>query len=271
MSMQPYTSTKKATKEDKIRDFKESGGYEIGGMWYPRVTKIVEIKAKPALYRFYAQVRDFDEGERIKEASASEGTLVHETVEALLMGQTPPIPPSIRPSVEEFMKFVEQNHIQVDPSFVEYRIHHKDERYAGTMDAMATIGGKLGVLDIKTSLAIYRDYNLQTSAYMAALKDDFPTLETRWILRIDQQHVCPRCGATMRTKGGRKSIKLPWQYGLKERAQSCVHEWGEPIGQIELKECSDWEKDYKAFLGAKKLWEWENEEMLKEIGYLNKL
>ena len=29
--------------------------------WYPRVTKIVEIKAKPALYKFYAELNSFEE------------------------------------------------------------------------------------------------------------------------------------------------------------------------------------------------------------------
>ena len=71
------------------KEFVENYGYTLDEMWYPRVTKIVEIKAKPALYRFYAKVDSFEAGERIKERSAVEGTLVHETVEDLLLGKNP--------------------------------------------------------------------------------------------------------------------------------------------------------------------------------------
>ena len=253
---------------ESLSDFREMGGYDINGVWYPRVTKIVEIKAKPALYKFYGELKSFDEGERIKQQSASEGTLIHETVEALMMKQSPVIPDSIRGAVDAFTKFTEEKHIQIDPSFVEYRLANHTDRYAGTIDAVACIDGVWGVLDIKTSQSIYRDYNLQTAAYMAALEKELPILTTRWILRIDQHQKCAKCGALLRSKGGREKLRVPWQRGLKEAALACQHEWDGMVGDVELKECLDWRHDYEAFLGAKKLWEWENEPILKQIGYL---
>lgn len=249
--------------------FKGMAGYEVDGVWYPRVTKIVEIKSKPALYRFYAELNNFSEGEAIKKQSASEGTLIHETVEKILVGERPHIDDTIMPAVQAFFQFLEEKNIQVDPEFVEKQVVHYDERYAGTLDALALIDGKFGVLDIKTSQAIYRDYNLQTSAYMAALQRDFDNLQTRWILRIDQIKTCLKCGATLREKGGRQKIKLPWKNnGYSEAAKNCQHQWSELRGDIELKEFPYWQEDYKAFLGAKKLWEWENDYWLKQIGYL---
>lgn len=252
-------------------EFKEAAGYDIDGVWFPRVTKIVEIKAKPALYRFYAGVDNFKQGEAIKEQSAVEGTLIHETVEGFLLGKDIVLEESVRPAFEAFVKFYEQNHIQVDPEWVERRLVHYGDRYAGTLDALALIDGKFGVMDIKTSLQIYRDYNLQTSAYMAALEKDFPTLQTRWILRIDQNRICPKCNSTLRSKGGHDKIRLAWQdgnIGVRRRAEACNHEWSEVQGQVELREFPYWRQDYQAFLGAKKLWEWENEEWLKKVGYL---
>lgn len=248
-----------------LQEFKESAGYDIEGSWYPRVTKIIEIKAKPALYRFYAELKSFAEGEAIKNQSASEGTLVHETIEAILKGQSPAINPSIAPSIEAFLKFIEGKNIQIDPELIERRIIHYEERYSGTLDALALIDGKFGVLDIKTSQSIYRDYNLQTSAYMAALQDEFKDLQTRWILRIDQSQKCLNCGASRRTKGGREKIRLPWG---SIKAKNCQHQWNAMKGEVELKEFLYWQEDYKAFLGAKKLWEWENEGWLKQVGYL---
>ena len=249
--------------------FKSLSGYEIDGVWYPRVTKIVEIKAKPALYRFYAEMNNFNEGESVKKQSATEGTLIHETVEKILVGEKPEIDPTIKPAIEAFLEFLDEKNIQVDPALVEKRIVNFDERYAGTLDALALIDGKFGVLDVKTSQSIYRDYNLQTSAYMAALQNDFKNLQSRWILRIDQIKTCLKCGATLRVKGGREKIKLPWNGGYSEKAKNCEHEWSELKGDIELKEFPYWQSDYSAFLGAKRLWEWENEYWLKQVGYIN--
>lgn len=246
--------------------FKSICGYEINGSWYPRVTKIVDIKAKPALYRFYAGLDNFAEGERIKKKSANEGTLLHEAVEEILMGKKPKIDDSIRPSVEAFASFLMEKNIQVDPDYVERRVVHHGHRYAGTVDAVALIDGKIGILDIKTSLAIYRDYNLQTSAYFATMKNEVKNLETRWILRIDQAHICEICGAKFRKKGGRDKVKVDWKNPFM---RVCRHEWSPtPLGEVELQEFPYWENDFEAFLGAKKLWEWENEDWLKKIGYL---
>jgi hypothetical protein len=247
-----------------IEGFKEANGYTIDDIWYPRVTKIVGIKAKPALLWYYAEATNFKSAQAITTKSAEEGTKVHEASEAILLGQNPEVDPSIKPAIDAFREFLEKNYIQTSPEWVEKRILHLDHRYAGTIDAIGLINGKMGVLDIKTSQAIYRDYNLQTAAYMEALKNEFQNLQTRWILRIDQIQSCRRCGATMRTKGGRIKIKNNGRNICPDRD----HEWNEMKGEIELKEFPYWMDDFEAFLGAKKLWEWENENWLKKIGYL---
>jgi hypothetical protein len=248
-----------------VNDFKEQCGYTIDEMWFPRVTKIVTIKSKPALYRYYGAAVSFKAAQDATEQSAKEGTLVHETIESILLGGEPEVPEPIAPAVRAAVSFFKTNHIDVTPDRVERRIINRDERYAGTVDAIARIDGKLGVLDIKTSQSIYRDYCLQTSAYMDALKNEFEDLDTRWILRIDQIQKCLRCGARRRTKGGREKITLVWGNFTQ---RSCAHAWSEPMGEIELKEFPSWQHDFEAFLAAKKLWEWENEEWLKKVGYL---
>ncbi|MCR4328605.1 MAG: hypothetical protein NUV53_03760 [Patescibacteria group bacterium] len=252
-------------------EFKEACGYTIDGKWFPRVTKIVSIKAKPALLRFYAEAESFDAAQSITQKSAEEGTLIHEAVENIFLGKSQEIPESIRPAVNSFLEFLDTKSIRVAPDLVERRVVHYGHRYAGTVDALALIDGKFGVLDIKTSQDIYRDYNLQTSAYMDALKDTFPNLSTRWILRIDQIQTCIVCDAIRRLKGGREKIRMPKgangftirKAGIPEHA----HEWSPLKGVIELKEFPYWKNDFEAFLGAKRLWEWENELWLKRIQY----
>ena len=251
-------------------EFKEKSGYTIDGVWYPRVTKIVSIKSKPALYRYYGEAASYKAAQDITEQSAKEGTMLHEAVEGLLLGKDPEIPSQVAPAVKAFLEFFDKNNIQVTPDLVERRVVSYDHRYAGTVDAIALIGGQLGVLDIKTSQAIYRDYCLQTSAYMDALKSQFGNLRTRWILRIDQIQKCTKCGATRRIKGGREKIRVDWKSGNGRAAmmRKCEHVWGDLLGEIELKEFPYWQDDFQAFLGAKRLWEWENDFWLKRVGYL---
>ncbi len=239
-----------------IDNFKDENGYEIDGIWYPRVTAIVSIKAKPALYAFYAGLPDFKTGEDIKNKSAEEGTLLHETVEAILRNEPIVIPEQVKPAITAFMDFYKNNDLVAHK--IEERVVSQKHHFAGTMDVLAELNGVLGVLDIKTSVAIYRDYSMQTSAYIEALSEDktIPPL-TRWILRLDQSKHCLKCSATLRDKGGRVKIR-----GEKVR---CDHEWGPMKGEVELKELKTFESDIKAFLACKSLWEWENEYWLKKI------
>lgn len=241
--------------------FKSTTGYEIDGVWYPRVTSIVSIKAKPALYKFYADQVNFAAGEAVKAKSAEEGTLLHETVEAALKGESPVVPDSIQPAVGAFFDFRKQN--EIIPHQIEARLVSKKHHYAGTLDCLAELNGELGVLDIKTSIAVYRDYGMQTAAYVEALSEDLtlPPLK-RWVLRLDQVRYCLRgCGSTMREKGGNIKIR-----SNKKGPSNCPHVWGDLIGEVELKELHDLEKDTKAFLAAKTLWEWEYDFWLNQIG-----
>ncbi len=255
--------------------FKRFNGYDIDDQWFPRVTSIVNIKSKPALERFFKEVETFANAENIKRRSAEEGTVVHEAVEKYLLGDKESLPIEAAPALKALEEFLKHRHIDIHPDFVEKRIYSYDHRYAGTIDSLARIDGKFGVLDIKTSTGIYRDYNLQTSAYHAALRE--PTvkerlgipreIETRWILRIDQVKTCKKCHAILREKGGRNKIRHIKQNALLPCPEG-AHDWEEAKGEIELKEFPHFKNDFQAFLAAKRLWEWENEYMLKQIGYL---
>jgi len=249
------------------KSFMEASGYTIDGVWYPRVTKIIGIKSKPALYRYYAEAKDYKTAQEFTKKSAEEGTLMHEVIQKIMIGERPEIPRQILPAVNATVKFLEEQNIQVDPEFIEKRVVNLNERYAGTIDALALAEGKYGVLDIKTSQAIYRDYNLQTAAYMDPLSQLAPGLQTRWILRIDQNQTCIRCGASLRTKGGREKIKKALRSNGNSACPEGEHDWSEVRGIVELKEFPYWQSDYKAFLSAKHLWEWENDYWLKKIGY----
>jgi hypothetical protein len=241
---------------ESFDDFKLGNGYVIDGIWYPRVTSICSIKAKPALYAYYANMPSFQVGEAIMNRSAQEGTLVHSIVEAILKEEPITIPSSIQPSIDAFLAFKQEHDIV--PLKIEERIISKKHHYAGTIDVLAEVDGVVGVLDIKTSQAIYRDHGMQTAAYVEALAED-PSLPplTSWILRLDQYQTCVRCAATMRQKGGNTKIR-------KEK-YPCEHEWAPTQGEFQFKELTDFDSNIKGFLAAKSLWEWEHANHLAKI------
>ncbi len=255
--------------------FKELMGYEVEGSWYPRVTKILEVKAKSGLDQFFKEVGNYGAVEEIKNRSAEEGTRVHEVIQKHMTGNLPSIPDDMAHVVSAFDSFNQEKGIIFHPDFVERRVWSGIHRFAGTIDALASINGKFGVLDIKTSTGFYAEYNLQTAAYVLALQEpnvkkaiELPRdIETRWILRIDQIKTCTNCGARLREKGGRMKIR-PASPVRQEVCEDEVHTWGPVKGEVEMREFPYYYKDIKAFLAAKSLWEWENNYWLRTMGYL---
>ena len=243
-----------------LREFQESCGYEIDGQWYPRVTSIVSVIAKPALYKYYAKQESFEAGENHKNKSAEEGTMIHAVIENIMEGKDIAVPSSVAAIVDSYKHFAQDT--KIVPHKVETRIKSAKHGYAGTIDVLAEIDGKLGVLDIKTSSAIYRDYGIQTAAYVEALNEDLNMPElTRWVLRLDQTRAClGGCGARLRSRAGVDSIKNGFG-----RAKTCAHSWGPLTGDVELRELDNLQNDTKAFLAAKSLWEWQNDPWLCKI------
>ncbi|MBI1974872.1 MAG: hypothetical protein HYS57_00755 [Parcubacteria group bacterium] len=255
-----------------LEEFMAQNGYVIDGTWYPRVTSIISIKSKPALYKFYGEAASFGHALSISGRSASLGTKIHGAIETILRGEEPEADEEVKPSIEAFRDFQAVHTVRVKPEGIEQQIVHRDHRYAGTLDALAEINGKYGILDIKTSSGIWRDYNLQTAAYLAALQqnDLYPKYApeppaTRWILRIDQVRRCRRCDAQKREKGGRETIR-PSKFRNID-ISTCDHIWSPIQGEWEIKELEGFEGDFRAFLACKTLWEWENEHWLKQIGH----
>lgn len=255
-----------------INHFKSVCGYEVNGTWYPRVTRIISIKAKPALDTFFKEIGTFASAEEIKDKSAKEGSLIHEVIEKLVRREKVEIPAQIHPAISAFQEFSRKRKVVLHPNFIEKLVWSTKHRYAGTVDALATVDGKFGVLDIKTSSGFWPDYNLQTAAYVSALQEletkkvlALPRdIETRWILRVNQHKICEKCGAVLREKGGRQKIREV------RKGVSCFagnHKWGEMVGDVEIREFPYFHNDFKAFIAAKTLWEWENEYWLKQIGY----
>ena len=255
-------------------EFKETMGYHLDDGWYPRVTKILEVKNKSGLDQFFKEMESYAAVQEVKTRSAEEGSLVHEIIQGHMTGKLAEVPAEMAHVVDAFDLFNKKHGIIFYEEFVERRVWSGFHKYAGTVDALASIGGKFGVLDIKTSTGFFPEYNLQTAAYVLALQEAsikkalaLPRdIETRWILRIDQCRTCTQCGAKLREKGGRAKIKS--NRIVANQCPEGEHVWGSVKGEIEMKEFPYFYRDIKAFLAAKTLWEWEHDYWLKQVGYL---
>lgn len=110
-------------------------------------------------------------------AKASEiGSQAHEWIEWTLkarMLEQPGKPPVITDKArwavmawEDWAKSVE-----LKPIFVEQVVYSPKFGYAGTLDLLAEVNGKLTVLDWKTGKAIYPEAHLQNAAYRQAIRE----------------------------------------------------------------------------------------------------
>jgi len=235
---------------------KEKNGYEINGVWYPRVTSICSIIAKPGLEKWLANQGSFTAMQKKRRKIANFGILVHDTVEKILIGENPTIHPIILPSINAFSEWLNSHKVKILD--IEQRILSKEHSYSGTLDVLSEIDGELGILDLKTSSGIWNDFFIQTAAYLQAHNEqNSKKAKTHWILRIDQYQECVLCEAKKREKGGVISIK--------RGENNCNHKWSEFKGVCKFKKVDDHQTYLKMFLTAKKLWELCNRDWLSQI------
>jgi len=75
-------------------EFKETMGYEMETElftnrceWLPRVTKILDVKAKTGLDSFFREMGHYAAAESVKNKSAEEGSRVHDVIQRHLAGE----------------------------------------------------------------------------------------------------------------------------------------------------------------------------------------
>lgn len=228
--------------------FKRKYGYEIEGMWLPRVTAITSLVARGNMFAM--------------QSSADWGILVHETIGKLLKGEHADIDAKIIPSLDAFLHWKNEQKLEIanPQEHIEKRVFDSQHFYAGTVDLVATIQGSLSVIDFKTGIAIRNEHFLQTAAYLFAYNQSMSVslqCHARSIVRIDQYGECKGCLAKKRQKGRKETVS--------EGHPSCFHQWSEVKGEIEFRNLPDHKEDFEAFLSAKEVWEWYYKGMLKRI------
>jgi hypothetical protein len=98
-----------------------------------------------------------------RDSAADVGTRVHKLVEQLALGVEPVVTAEEAPFVDGYRRFL----ADYRPHFlaVEEMVCSLRHGYAGTLDAVAVIGGETWVLDVKTGSGVYAETGLQLAAY----------------------------------------------------------------------------------------------------------
>lgn len=96
------------------------------------------------------------------------GTAVHSQIEARILGQTPPAPPPLVAARLEHYEAFERDYAPTYEAS-EATVYSRAHSYAGTLDAIATVGGERFIIDVKTTKSgVYPDHALQLAAYAHA-------------------------------------------------------------------------------------------------------
>lgn len=121
---------------------------------------------------------------RDRDKKAELGSAVHAAVEAFELGKPmPPWPLPIRKHMEHFADFLATYRPKIHAS--EASVYHGSERYAGTLDCIASFGKRKLLFDVKTGKGVYPEVGLQLAAYRYAEFIGLPDGSQRVMPKVD--------------------------------------------------------------------------------------
>ena len=139
--------------------FDEGHKYTLDGEELPSVSQLTRFISR----EIYGEVGQFN-----LDRAAERGTAVHKATELLDKYGTAEIDEDISPYLKAYIAFRKEH--KCDWQKIEYATHHPDNLYAGTLDRVGMVDGKLVVLEIKTSSTIQKPlYTAQLNLYRKML------------------------------------------------------------------------------------------------------
>lgn len=209
------------------RELAKEKSYELYEMAY---AQIVEEKnfSKMTKLQWFSNLESFmgktkAHAQELKNA-ADIGSMAHAAVEWSLkveLGQKRlKMPECTGKALIAFEKWQEwRNSVKLKPILIEQTVFDSFYGYAGTMDLLAEVDGKVALLDWKTSKSVWPEMFLQNAAYRSASESmGHPVAELGIIVRLPKK---------------------------------------ETDDPFEVKECPDLVDSFDVFLKAKSLWEWQ--------------
>lgn len=207
-------------KIDKDRiEFLDSRFYQhANGNFYPSVTTILDAYPKSAAF-FEWLKKAGEDADEIRDEAGRKGSAVHQVCEDYDSGLecsilnefgTPKFKQIEWAMFERYVEFREKTKYEL----VANELHYISPAFgfAGTLDRVFRVNGKLMLVDIKTSNAMHNHYFLQLSAYKAMWdevnQEKIDSIKVLWL------------NAKTRTEGAGKSIQgIGWklhepEYGM---------------------------------------------------------
>ena len=157
--------------------------YKVNDVKIPSVTRIIDACFEKNLTNWAISIGDVEYHRIIAEALEI-GNYTHEWIEKYIDKGRGILGTNC--SVEAFLAWEEE----FKPEWIdsERKVYCDRYKYAGTVDAVAKINGRVCVIDFKTSKKIYKPYHLQVAAYTQAIKriDGLRQWPLGIILRLDK-------------------------------------------------------------------------------------
>lgn len=183
--------------------------------WYPGVTTVLGMIAKPALIPWAAKeasnkIKAYlkkhavnrsltgDEIDKLVEEgrtahvdrvtkAADLGTRAHKAIDDIIEGRKPVITDDIKPPVEAFKNFVKENKLEIIKG--DTKIASIQNRFGGSLDALGWKDGRFIIVDFKTSNGCYKEYAFQVAAYSKAFSETYGLdyLPEALILRVGKE------------------------------------------------------------------------------------
>lgn len=167
-------TTVKILETPELRFDEKSHIYRLDGVEIPSVSRVME----PLKASSYAGI-----GEKTLARAADKGSSVHNSIENWLKFGIDDIPEEHRPYFEGFLAWWDEYRPEVVAS--EVKTYHKLMRYGGTIDLLAYIGGKLTLIDFKTTYRLLeKSCGVQLEAYAQALASHGIAVEEKHILHL---------------------------------------------------------------------------------------
>jgi len=176
---QSYDRILEISKDHKQITLPDSRYYRRNGDYYPSVTYVLGTYPKGKHFEDWLK-QVGNNADYIVRKAAEEGTQTHGLCEAYLEGKelnflSPSGDPKYDINIwQMFLRFVEFWET-FKPTLIETEVHlFSDEwKVAGTCDLVVKIGGKIWVLDIKTSNHLHTTYDFQTAVYGKCYEECF--------------------------------------------------------------------------------------------------
>lgn len=207
------------------------------------VTTITSFKKNPALIQ-WALAMGREKADQVSKESAGIGNDIHYLIQQHLFEKKiihlGDLAPELHKPFEAFLDW--KRSVNMSVLDVEQTVYHGYYKYAGRLDMVAEINGKVCVVDWKTSGAIYNTMVLQACAYFWALVEMINDKQT---LKFETQNKTYSV------------VDLDYAYGLPESVW--IIRLDKKTGKAEPLEIKGkaLQSQFDKFIALKDLWEWD--------------